>query len=108
MSNKDDLVLEFLRQLKDGQDDLKDKQEKILSEQIRMDSILTINTASLNEHIRRTKMLEDRMDPVEKDYENRVVVRKFKIGLFKKIGAFIGILGTIAGLIAYISNYIKH
>jgi hypothetical protein len=55
---------------------------------------LKANTASLVEHIRRTDLLEQRVDPVEKD----VVRGRFLITI---LGAATAVVGAVAGILRW-------
>jgi hypothetical protein len=54
--------------------------------------------ASLKEHMRRTEQLEERVDPIEKDFTDRTVTSRVFWSKIKTASIVIGCLGGIAGL----------
>lgn len=68
---------------------LEDKIDKISDDISEVKVTLARNTVSLEEHVRRTNILEDKVEPMRKD-----------IDMAKGAIAFIGLLATIATIIA--------
>lgn len=66
---------------------IEDKLDKLDTRQDRMEVTLTRNTASLEEHMRRTAMLEEEFKPVKRDWT-----------FAKNIGKFLG--AAISGALA--------
>lgn len=60
--------------------------------------LLSEYNQSLREHMRRTKNLEAKVDPLYTEYTEHKVEIKLKMKTWKKVAAFIGILGTVVAL----------
>ncbi len=78
--------------------------KKMGSELANQSKLLGEYNQSLREHMRRTQMLEDKVDPMHKEWADRQVIVKHKMKTWKKIAAFIGIAATVVGLLAGIAQ----
>lgn len=58
----------------------------------------------LEEHIRRTKILEEKVEPMYTEYSEEQVVEKVKNSKLKKIGMIIGIIATLIGIATGLAN----
>lgn len=78
--------------------------ENIRKEQGEIKEIVIKNTASLDEHIRRTTVAEKRLELIEADLEP-VKDHVKAVGLIVKLAAgALGVVGTIAGIVEVIRN----
>ncbi len=116
-SPKDSYILEDIQELKKDvkdllQRDVADKQSiDCLQESMKETNtilkehtgILRENTAQLTEHIRRTNVLEgmvkdisNRVEPIERDFHEHIIIRKF---LKSKIVIAAAVLAAMGGII---------
>ena len=86
--------------------------KEIGSEQSKMNEILDRNTASLDEHIKRTAILEEevvdldkRITPLEDDRLRKGIISSFVKRNAKVIVTVIGISGTIAGIVFGVAKF---
>jgi hypothetical protein len=104
MSNND-MVLEAIRQISSKIDKLDDKVDSVKTEQLRQGSQIDRNSDDLADHIRRTNLLEQRVDTHEDRLRPLTVTQ-----LCTRIVAIVGGLGVIASTAYYamrVFNIIK-
>ena len=68
---------------------LEEKIDKVVESVANIDKTLAVNTSSLQEHIRRTELLEDAVEPIKKH-----------VAAVDGVLKFIGVAGVILGIIA--------
>jgi septal ring factor EnvC (AmiA/AmiB activator) len=73
--------------------------KKLLENSEKHSLLLADYNNSLREHMRRTEILEDRLEPVYNDWAEQKVIKKHKIATWKKVAAIIATLATIIGTI---------
>ena len=83
--------------------------EKMYEELRRMNDILQSNTESLKEHVRRTNLLEDvmnrmdkRLEPVELEHIQKQAVKDYLYKNAKFVAKITAALAGIAGLLVYV------
>jgi hypothetical protein len=76
------------------------KLDKIVEHMGSIDITLARQADSLVEHIRRTELLEHRIDPIEKNW-------LMHLGAIKLVGGVTGIIGFIAA-VSEILSYLNH
>lgn len=77
------------------------KLDEIKEEQAKTNTILAVQEVNLREHMARTRLLEERIIPVEKH------VTIFN-GVLKAVGAITTLGAGILGIIKVIEHFIKH
>lgn len=83
--------------LDDKIDKLDEKVDQVNLTLAKIEITLGVNTQSLVEHIKRTNLLEEKLEPVEKHVTNVNVIGKFLMGA-------LGVIATIAGIYAVFFN----
>lgn len=89
--------------------------EKMYEELRRMNDILQENTESLKEHVRRTNLLEDvmermdkRLEPIEIEHIQKTAVREWISSNAKFYGKIAIAISAVAGLWVYIKPLLEH
>jgi hypothetical protein len=77
---------------------IEEKLDIIIEKQNEHSVILAVNTFHLADHIRRTELLEDRIDPIEKSYTE-------VNGMFKLI-AGVSVIATIIDVIFHLVHHV--
>jgi hypothetical protein len=84
------LIMEEIRRFDQNHRDILRSLDKIKDEQVEQGKVLVQNTASLEEHIRRTNILEEEVQRIEE---------KMPVPIpWKKVAAIVSIIGGIVGL----------
>lgn len=91
------------------------KQDELMYQEFkRMNDILQSNTDSLKEHMHRTELLETlvakidtRLAPIELERIEQEAVRKYRNAKLKKYGKILGVIATIAGILAAIQPFLS-
>lgn len=94
-----DFILRMLERLDEKMDNVIQSQADHKSILAAHADHLTEYNQQLKEHIRRTDLLEQRLDPVEKDLEARTLKQSFIAAHWKKISVVAGIIAALAGAI---------
>lgn len=66
--------------------------------------LLSEYNQSLREHMKRTRMLEDKVEPMHKEWADAKVVEKHKMKTWKKVMVGLGIAGAVVGLLTGIAQ----
>lgn len=91
----DELILEIIEKVHEQGKSTADKVDNIQVELARQSETLKINTASLEEHVKRTNLLEDQISGIDK-----------KINMVESILKFVGFLAVITGIVEGIVSII--
>lgn len=81
-----------------------DNVNKMGTELVIQSKLLSEYNDSLREHMRRTKMLEDKVEPMHREWSDRQVIVNHKTNVWKKVVTVIGVITAIAGAIAAIKK----
>ena len=84
------LIMEEMRRFDQNHRDILRNLDKIRDEQSEQGKVLVQNTASLEEHIRRTNILEEEVQRIEEKMPTPIP--------WKKVAAIVSIIGGIVGL----------
>lgn len=79
-------------------DRLDEKLEKVVDRLNSIDVTLTRNTVSLEEHVKRTTQLENRVQPIEEQYLYMIGVKKFIVVISIVVSIAVGIYELIFGI----------
>lgn len=103
MDRKDDFIIRMLERLDEKTDDLLQKHTdavmKAHDTATLQNSLLAEYNQSLNEHMRRTDLLESRVKPLEDDLELREISKEIRMARLKRTAVVVGILSAAAGAI---------
>jgi len=78
--------------------------KKLLEYSEKHSNLLSDYNSSLREHMRRTDLLEKKLDPIYDDWVANNVIKTHKIKTWKKVAAIIATLATIIGTIITVYN----
>lgn len=76
---------------------IEDKIDKLADKLANIDKTLAVNTSSLVEHVRRTNLLEERVEPLEKD-----------VTMIHGALKFIGVVATLAAIAEGVSVTLEY
>lgn len=107
-------INELLKFLLDRFDKLDDKVDKVSDCMVSHSKLLDDYNASLKEHIRRTEILESKVEPMYDKYTEKVLLDKLhedktakSMSSWKKHAVIIGVISGVIAIIASILQLIK-
>lgn len=101
MSDINEFVLNRLDKIEDKVDCVGDKLSEQMATQNRL---LGEYNQSLREHMRRTQILENKVEPMHELYEEKIVADKIFSKKWKKISIIIGTIATAVGILTGIAS----
>ncbi len=95
-----EFIIRMLERLDEKTDSLLEKHHEGIAELTnitsRQNSLLAEYNQSLQEHMRRTDLLEQRVQPLETDLETREIAKDLRSARLKKWGATVAIISAAA------------
>jgi Mg2+ and Co2+ transporter CorA len=101
MSDINEFVLNRLDKIEDKIDDANDRVFSQLTEHNRL---LSDYNESLREHMRRTKLLEDKVDPMHQSYQEKIIADKLHSNRWKRWLMILGAVSTLVGLLTGLAS----
>ena len=104
MTDINEFILNKLDKMDSKIDDLKDGQSDAKAELSKQSNQLELYNKSLEEHMRRTDLLEGMVKPMHQEWTDNKVVDKHKMKTWKKVAAIMGVVGTVVALLVGIAQ----
>lgn len=79
-------------------EETRDAVKEVSHELTYQSKLLADYNQSLREHIKRTRMLEEKVEPLHAERQERLVADKLKMKTWKKVTVILGVLATLVGI----------
>jgi chromosome segregation ATPase len=99
-----EFILNKLDKMDEKLDDVKDAQADAKVQLAKQSAQLDDYNKSLEEHMRRTDLLEGMVKPMHKEWTDKQAVEQAKMKTWKKVAAIVGLAATLVGLLAGIAQ----